>query len=95
MRGQSKPGPKKALKDPLAYGKVFLSVDQFAECIGLSRAEAYKFLKKNTIPVAKNGSRYLIPAAVVKDIQTGSFYRKPDRLSLSIPKSEWSGMDAS
>lgn len=77
MRKASKPGPRPRLGDPLEYGRPFLTVDEFGKCLGLSRAEAYKFLRHNKLPIAKNGTKYMIPAAVVKAIQTGEYYLKP------------------
>ena len=77
MRCSSKPGPRPRLGNPLEYGRPFLTVDEFGKCLGLSRAEAYKFLKHNKLPIAKNGSKYLIPAAVVLALQSGDYYLRP------------------
>lgn len=77
MRKSSKPGPRPRLGDPMEYGRPFLTVDEFGECLGLSRAEAYKFLRHNKLPIAKNGKKYLIPASVVMALQSGDFYLRP------------------
>jgi len=74
MKKPGRPGPKKVLPDPLMYGRPFLSAEEFAECMGLTRAEGYKFIRNNKIPMAKNGKRYLIPALIAKDIQNGEFF---------------------
>jgi len=76
MRNASKPGPKPALKDPDSYGRPFLTVEEFGQCLGFSRAEAYKFLKHNRLPIPRNGTRYMIPVAVVKELQSGSCYAR-------------------
>jgi len=77
MRKARRPGPKPRLRSPMEYGRPFLTVDEFGECLGLSRAEAYKFLRHNKLPIAKNGTRYMIPAAVVLALQSGDYYLRP------------------
>ena len=77
MRDSRRPGPRPRLGSPMEYGRPFLTVDEFGECLGLSRAEAYKFLRHNKLPIAKNGKKYLIPAAVVMALQSGDYYLRP------------------
>ncbi|HNZ09755.1 MAG TPA: helix-turn-helix domain-containing protein [Bacillota bacterium] len=77
MRDSRRPGPRPRLGSPMEYGRPFLTVDEFCECLGLSRAEAYKFLRHNKLPIAKNGKKYLIPAAVVMALQSGDYYLRP------------------
>jgi len=77
MKKAKRPGPKPRLGNPLEYGRPFLTVDEFGECLGLSRAEAYKFLRHNKLPIAKNGTKYMIPAAVVMALQSGDYYLRP------------------
>lgn len=74
MSKKAKPGPKPRLLDPLNYGKPFLTAEEAGECLGLSRAEIYKFLRGNALPIPKNGRRYLIPAQLVKSLQDGSYF---------------------
>lgn len=73
MSRKVKPGPKPKLMDPLEYGKPFLSAEEAGDCLGFSKAEIYKFLKCNPLPLYKNGRRYLLPAMLVKSIQEGSY----------------------
>ena len=72
MKKSSKPGPKPLLKDPFSYGKPFLTPEETAACLGFSKAEMYKFLKSNNLPVYRSGRRYLLPSLLVKKLQDGS-----------------------
>lgn len=74
MKNQLYQGTKKKLPNPLDYGKPFLSLKESAECLCLSDAEAYKFFNNNDIPMARNGKRYLIPALIVRSLQTGEYF---------------------
>lgn len=76
MRNASKPGPKPALKNPDDFGRPFLTVEEFGQCLGLSRAESYKFLKHNKLPIPRNGTRYMIPVVVVRELQSGNYYAR-------------------
>ena len=77
MKKVKRPGPRPRLGNPMEYGRPFLTVDEFGECLGLSRAEAYKFLRSNKLPIAKNGTKYMIHAALVMDLQSGNYYLRP------------------
>jgi len=82
----TKPGPKPKLPDPSDFDDVFLTALELGECLGLSRARTYKFLRTNRIPLCKSGRTYLIPTSVAKAIQNGDYFREQLQDIQSVPK---------